>query len=69
MGFREVGRSRGSAVFTDGTRYITRDIPSRTTGTTHNGGVRKVGNSLRDLGSRETREGTWNRDLTGRIGD
>ncbi|MFL6740824.1 MAG: RHS repeat-associated core domain-containing protein, partial [Sphingomicrobium sp.] len=64
LGFKEVGaRVRGQAVFTDGRSYITRDIPSRTTNRTHSGGVWKMANSVRALQSRQTRAGTWNRDL------
>jgi RHS repeat-associated protein len=70
LGYTQVREmSRGQSVFTNGSNFITRDIPSRTTGTSHNGGVWKMAGSVRDLASRETRLGTYNRDLTAQIGD
>ena len=50
-------------VFKKGNRYITPDIDS------HNGGVWKMASSVKKLGSRKTRMGTYNADLTKRIGD
>jgi intein/homing endonuclease len=43
-------------------RYITRDIDS------HNGGVWKAAKTIKDLGSRATRSGTYSRWLNIRIG-
>jgi RHS repeat-associated protein len=70
LGFQAVrDRSSGQLVFTNGKAFISRDVPSRTTGSTHNGGVWKAARSLEGLGSRDTRMGTYNRDLSDRIGD
>ena len=65
MGFRRVNGavSHGQAVFTDGKRFISRDIDS------HNGGAWKMADSLKDLMKKETRSGTYNADLTKRLGD
>ncbi|MGE6574291.1 RHS repeat-associated core domain-containing protein [Paenibacillus xylanexedens] len=48
--------------------YITRDIPRQSTGSTDNGGVWKVAKTIEDLMSRETRSGTYDKNLN-RIGD
>lgn len=56
-------RSHGAAVFRRGNRYISRDRDG------HNGGAWKVADSVENLASRDTRLGTWNADLTVRVGD
>lgn len=64
MGYSRTNyRSRGRAVYRRGNSYITRDFDG------HNGGAWKMAHSVRALGSRNTRLGTYNRTLTTRIGD
>lgn len=64
MGFSKVaGKSRGQDVFRRGNQYITRDMDN------HNGGAWKMADSIKDLGKKETRSGTYNEDLSKRIGD
>ncbi|MBK6727203.1 MAG: hypothetical protein IPG63_08100 [Xanthomonadales bacterium] len=63
LGFRRISETiRGQAIFTDGKRFITRDIDS------HKGGAWKMADSVENLGSRETRTGTFDATLE-RIGD
>lgn len=70
LGYRPVGgRSSGAQVFTNGRDYISRDRVEPSTGRTHNGGVWKRASSIRALRNRNTREGTYNRDLTERVGN
>jgi len=52
----------GQAVFTDGKRFITRDLDG------HNGGAWKMARSVEGLMSKETRLGTYDAALK-RIGD
>ncbi|WP_187291017.1 toxin C-terminal domain-containing protein [Clostridium novyi] len=51
-----------SQFFKKGRKYITPDIDS------HNGGVWKMADSIKKLGSRKTRMGTYDKHLN-RIGD
>jgi filamentous hemagglutinin len=44
-------------VFSDGKRFITRDADG------HNGGAWKMGDSVKALGKKETRTGTFDTDL------
>ena len=67
LGYRKISEtSHGQPVFErisgKGPRFITPDVDM------HNGGVWKGANSIRGLGSKTTRSGTFNADL-GRIGD
>jgi len=63
LGYRRINEtSHGEAIYTDGRRYITRDR------TGHNGGAWKMADSVRNLGSRRTRAGTYDAQLN-RIGD
>ena len=64
MGYTKTNyRSNGQAVFKKGNRYITRDVDG------HNGGAWKVAlKKPENLGSKSTREGTWNKDLTIKVG-
>jgi Novel toxin 21 len=55
--------SSGQAVYKKGKSYITRDIDG------HNGGAWKRASSVANLGSKATRDGTYNADLSLRIGD
>ena len=55
--------SSGQAVYKKGKSYITRDVDG------HNGGAWKRASSVANLGSKATRDGTYNADLTVRIGD
>lgn len=62
-GYRKVKtRSQGQPIFTNGKNYITPDK------TGHNGGVWKMGKTIKDLGKKETRMGTYDANLK-RIGD
>jgi RHS repeat-associated protein len=62
LGYRRINeRSNGQAVFRRGRSYITRDVDG------HNGGAWKKANSVRNLGSNRTRQGTYDEDLN-RIG-
>lgn len=54
--------SNGQPVFKKGNRYITPDVDS------HNGGIWKMADSVKNLGSRKSRMGTYNANLE-RIGD
>jgi hypothetical protein len=64
LGFSKIKeRSQGCAVFRRGNRYITRDRDG------HNGGAWKMADSVENLASKKTRSGTYNADLTQRIGD
>lgn len=63
MGFQKIGqRSHGQPVFKSGNKYITPDVDG------HNGGVWKMADSVKNLGSKETRMGTYDANLN-RIGD
>ena len=63
LGFEKISeRVNGQSVFKKGNQYITRDVDS------HNGGAWKMGKSVKALGSRKTRSGTFDIDLK-RIGD
>jgi hypothetical protein len=54
LGFSKVkGKVHGEAVFTNGKVFITRDA------TGHNGGAWKMGKTIKDLASKETRMGTY----------
>ena len=48
--------------------YYTRDVPGRSTGTSHNGGAWKAARTPQDLNSKSRRLGTYDRNLY-RIGD
>ncbi|MET8999451.1 RHS repeat-associated core domain-containing protein [Amycolatopsis sp. NPDC004169] len=53
-GLQEVkAKMKGQPVFTDGKRFYTYDIDG------HNGGLWKVADDVRSLGSKKTRSGTW----------
>ncbi|WP_156956588.1 toxin C-terminal domain-containing protein [Stenoxybacter acetivorans] len=64
MGYTKIKETvHGQTIFYDGKQYITRDIDA------HNGGVWKMAYSVKDLGSKSTRRGTFNADLSKQIGD
>jgi hypothetical protein len=64
LGFRRIAeRVNGQAIYKKGKVFISRDIDG------HNGGAWKMAQSVEDLASKETRLGTFNEDLTVRIGD
>ena len=64
LGYKKIpDRSNGQAIFQKGNKYISYDVDG------HNGGVWKSAGSIKDLGSKNTRDGTFNYDLTQRIGD
>ncbi|WP_354675754.1 toxin C-terminal domain-containing protein [Pseudomonas syringae USA007] len=64
MGFRKINETvhDGQAVFKRGNDFITRDLDG------HNGGAWKMAGSVKALGSRDTRAGTFDVNLK-RIGD
>lgn len=64
LGFKKIKDTvhDGQAVFTDGKSYITRDLDG------HNGGAWKMADSVKNLGSKETRAGTFDVNLR-RIGN
>lgn len=64
LGFKKIKDTvhDGQAVFTDGKTYITRDLDG------HNGGAWKRADSVENLGSKETRIGTFDVNLK-RIGN
>jgi hypothetical protein len=63
LGFEKIHQtSHREAIYTNGKVYITLD------NTSHNGGVWKMARTIEDLGSKETRMGTYDADLN-RIGD
>ena len=61
---------KGEAIYKDSKgRYITVDVGNgRSKGGSHNGGVWKMADSVKNLGKKETRMGTYDADLN-RIGD
>jgi RHS repeat-associated protein len=64
LGFRKTNyRSHGQVVFTDGRRFITQDVDEHKAGS-----LWKMADSVRALGSRKLRSGTYDYDLN-RIGD
>lgn len=63
LGFARTNeRSRGQPVLRMGRRYITPDVDG------HNGGVWKMADSVENLGSKQTRMGTYDAQLR-RVGD
>ena len=57
LGFTKIGeRVHGQAVFKSGNQYITRDVDG------HNGGAWKVANSVKDLRTKSSRLGTYDKD-------
>ncbi|WP_263771806.1 hemagglutinin repeat-containing protein [Propionivibrio soli] len=64
LGFKKINETvhDGQAVFKRGNDFITRDLDG------HNGGAWKMADSVKNLGSKETRAGTYDVNLN-RIGD
>lgn len=64
LGFKRINETihDGQAVFRRGNEFITRDLDG------HNGGAWKMADSVKNLGSKETRFGTYDANLN-RIGD
>ena len=64
LGFEKINETvhGGQAVFKNGKDYITRDLDG------HNGGAWKMADSVKALGSKEARAGTFDVNLN-RIGD
>ncbi len=63
LGFNKIKEtSHGQPIFKKGNKYITPDVDS------HNGGVWKMADSVKNLGSRSSRMGTYDANLN-RIGD
>jgi RHS repeat-associated protein len=64
LGFKKINETihDGQAVFKKGKRFITRDVDG------HNGGAWKMAKSVKGLGSKDARLGTFDKDLN-RIGD
>jgi filamentous hemagglutinin len=64
LGYAKISElSNRQAVYKKGSYYISRDVDG------HNGGAWKRATSVARLGSKTTRDGTYNADLTVRIGD
>jgi hypothetical protein len=64
LGYRRINETvNGQAVYTNGKSYISRDVDG------HNGGAWKEADSVKNLGTKESRNGTFNADLSTRIGD
>ncbi len=69
MGYRKIRElSNGEAVYKKGNSYITRDIGSGNGLGSHNGGAWKEASSVKNLGTPETRNGTFNADLSEMVG-
>ena len=51
------GRSHGQPIFQKGNKFITPDVDG------HNGGVWKMADSVKKLGSKKTRTGTFDANL------
>lgn len=71
LGFEKTNQTiKGEAIYKDNKgRYITVDVGNgRNKGGAHNGGVWKMADSIKNLGKRETRMGTYDANLN-RIGD
>ncbi len=65
LGYRRIAEtSHGQAVYTNGKNYITRDIDGH-----KKGGAWKVADTLKALGSKETRTGTYDATLKVKVGD
>ena len=63
LGHKKIAeKSHGQPIFKKGNKYITPDVDR------HNGGVWKMANSVKNLGSKNTRMGTYDENLN-RIGD
>ncbi len=64
LGYQKINETihDGQAVYKKGKSFITRDLDS------HNGGAWKMADSIKNLGAKKTRDGTFNIDLTKRIG-
>ena len=63
LGFTKTNyKSHGQPVYKKGNQYITPDVDS------HNGGAWKMAGSVKDLGSKKTRTGTFDINLN-KIGD
>ena len=63
LGYTKIGeRSHGQPVYKKGNKYITPDVDA------HNGGVWKMADSVKNLGQKSTRMGTYDANLK-RIGD
>jgi hypothetical protein len=64
LGYKKIRElSNGEAVYKKGNSYITRDIGSGNGLGSHNGGAWKEANSVKNLGTAETRNGTFDADL------
>jgi len=58
LGFTRINETvNGQAVYQEGRRFISRDVDG------HNGGVWKMADSVKSLGSKNTRMGTYDADL------
>jgi len=74
LGYQKAGHSRRGTVYHNPSaprdrQYISKDIGSGDGSGAHNGGVWKAAESERALQSKSTRTGTFNADLTEKIGD
>lgn len=70
LGFRKTNlTSHGQAIFQKGKDFISADVGSGNGLGSHNGGVWKMAKSPEALASKATRTGTFNYDLSVRVGD
>jgi hypothetical protein len=69
LGFKKTNyRSHKQPVYKKGNKYIFPDIGSGNGSGSHNGGVWKMANSVKNLSKKSTRMGTYDKNLN-RIGD
>jgi len=63
LGYKDTGKDiKGQKIFKNGSKYITRDVDG------HNGGAWKMADSIKNLGSKKSRMGTYDINLK-KIGD
>lgn len=62
-GFKEVSSSGKAKVYSDGKKYISPDLDG------HNGGTWKMADKEKNLWKKETRIGTYNEDLSKKVGE
>lgn len=64
MGYKKIKETvHGQAIYKKGDSYITRDVDG------HNGGAWKEASSVKSLGSKDNRNGTFSSDMNTRVGD
>ena len=69
LGYRDTNQRIGKEpIFYNGKTYIYQDIGSSNNMEPHNGTVWKQARSIADLGSNKIRRGTYNADVTTKVG-